>query len=53
VNHRNKLSLCEVGKLVVRVNTYTENDITMDVNITLHSLFIDDAKSDSALAVKR
>ncbi|VDI41618.1 Hypothetical predicted protein, partial [Mytilus galloprovincialis] len=53
IYHRNKLSSCKIGELNIRVNTFPEADITMDVNITLHSLSLDDTKSDSKPVVKR
>ncbi|XP_052088041.1 intermembrane lipid transfer protein VPS13C-like isoform X4 [Mytilus californianus] len=53
IYHRNRLSLCKIGELNIRVNTFPEDDIAMDVNITLHSLSLDDTKSDSNPVVKR
>ena len=47
------LSRFEVGKFVMRVNTHSSGEDKMDVNITLHSMSVDDVRPNSSVATKR
>ncbi|KAK3096835.1 hypothetical protein FSP39_003796 [Pinctada imbricata] len=47
------LSKFEIGRFEIRANTYASGEDKMDVNVSLHTMSIDDVRPDSSIATKR